>query len=286
MGKGKEINKLLLGIFTLGIILITLTLLFTSLYAVGQINHNANNIESKVVSQLVDYFKDNLASTTSFAQSGALSGYNPSLVEQALAGNPQKLVYFVLRSLQETYSAEYLSIVSDGKVVGVAKKDYVSDEEVIANKDFPSEGYQVLTSLGGKQGVFISVFQPLNIPLFGGGNQYINMVIDRTEQLSGLEKIYTDQRNKLVNRQIILFVVVLVVAAFLSFFVIRLLVKRYILDPITDLNRRAGEIIEGTYSDGLEVVEGSAYAPLQRLIQSGSMVFSRKKGEGEADNPD
>ncbi len=283
MGKGKEMTKVLLGIFALGITLIFLTLLFTSLYPIGQIEENEKNIKNKVISQLADYFQDTLSSTLEFAQSVALSGYSPDLLQQALLGNPQKLIYFVLRSLQETYSAEYISLVSDGKVIGMVKEENVNDEQISMIKDIPSEGYQVLPALGGEQGVFISIFQPLSIPLFGEGDQYINLVIDRTEQLKSLEKIYANQRKSLVKRQIIIGIVTLAVAALLSFIVIRILIDRYIVEPITDLNRRAEEIIQGTYHNHLEVVEGSAYAPLQRLVQSGSIIFAQNKGEAKTE---
>jgi hypothetical protein len=135
--------------------------------------------------------------------------------------------------------------------------------------------YQVWDNLNGKQGFFLWVNQPITLRLTGSGEAILSMAIDRTAQMENLNQVYASEKSNLIKKQIWLTIIVLIIVLLLSYLVVWLLIKHYVIDPITELTITADKILNNTFTGEIIVKEGSVYANLQRLLKSGVLVLTK-----------
>ena len=140
--------------------------------------------------------------------------------------------------------------------------------------------YEILDSLGDEEGFCVSAFFPMNLRLVGIDETiYVNMIMDRTEEYKAVEEYFTNQRNDLILRLVIVSIIALILTLLLTTLGLRYFTRKYVVKPIEDLNRTAEEITEGSFEGEIEVDEGSAFAVLQGLLRSGQKVLRRMDEE-------
>ena len=108
---------------------------------------------------------------------------------------------------------------------------------------------------------------------------YLNMIVDRTQEIAGIEAYFTDQRNDMILRMSIVSIVAIIITLLLTTLGLRYFTRKYVVDPIEELNHTAEEIADGTFKGEVKVDEDSAYAALQGLLRSGQKVLSRMDEE-------
>jgi HAMP domain-containing protein len=182
--------------------------------------------------------------------------------------------------LRPLYSAEYGVAVIGGEISGYAVKEGLTgfDVERDAPRSMPDPSLdevqsQVLDSFAGREGYFLSVYSPLNMPGMKGA--FFNFVIDRTEQVKALDKTYSDERSKLILQQVVVGLVAIAVALAITLLGVRLLARRFITGPIEEMARISHDIMEGSFEGEIAVEERSDFADLQRLLKSGKMLVDR-----------
>jgi len=111
------------------------------------------------------------------------------------------------------------------------------------------------------------------------GELEVNMIVDRTDELATVEKYFEDQRNDLILRLSIASVIAVILSLLLTTFGLRYFTRKYVVNPIEELNRTAEEIADGTFEGEVQVDEESAYAALQGLLRSGQKVLRRMDEE-------
>ena len=67
---------------------------------------------------------------------------------------------------------------------------------------------------------------------------------------------------------------------------LRYLIRRFVSEPIEELNTAAEQIVDGTYEGEVKVNPKSDYAAIQGLLKSGQLVLRKLDKEMEADNND
>jgi nitrogen fixation/metabolism regulation signal transduction histidine kinase len=119
------------------------------------------------------------------------------------------------------------------------------------------------------------VFIPINLSVMGFQNIYINLIVDRTQQLADIETYFKDQRNDLLMRLSLAAIIAIILSILLTTIGLRYFTRKYVVKPIEKLNQTAEMIADGTFEGEVEVDEESAYAALQGLLRSGQKVINQ-----------
>jgi len=207
--------------------------------------------------------------------------FNQDVVKRILGGDLDSLYRFAVQVATAFYPVDYVSIIKDGKVVSYGARSGLEVDPSQMPVTPPGEGYQVLDRLGDKEGFFVSVFNLVDLSVFGleKGSIYANLVMDRTEEVADIEDYFRDQRNGFLLRLFIAAGIAILLSLLLTTTGLRHFTRKYVVDPIERLNRQAQEIMEGTFQGEVEVDERSAYAALQGLLRSGQKVLRRMEKE-------
>jgi len=178
------------------------------------------------------------------------------------------------------YPIDYISGIRGGELLFYDTKPGLDiDASEIPIVPYESE-YEVLDSLGGEEGFFVSAFFPIDLSVLGVDETvYINMIMDRTADYEEIDEYFTDQRNDLILRLSIVSMIAVILTLLLTTFGLRYFTRKYVVRPIEELNRTAEEIADGTFKGEVTVDEESAYAALQGLLRSGQKVLSRMDEE-------
>jgi nitrogen fixation/metabolism regulation signal transduction histidine kinase len=119
----------------------------------------------------------------------------------------------------------------------------------------------------------------IDLSILGVKDFNVNIVVDRTQELADIENYFKNQRNSLVLRMSIISVVALMLSLLLTTVGLRHFTRKYVVNPIEELNLTAQKIIDGSFEGEVRVDEKSAYAALQGLLQSGQKVLSKMDEE-------
>ncbi len=138
-----------------------------------------------------------------------------------------------------------------------------------------------MDSLGGEEGYFVSVFYVIDLSDYGFAEFYVNIIVDRTQEMREVDEYFVDQRNDLILRMSIAAGVAFLLTLLITTFGLRYFTGKYVTDPIDELNRAAEEIADGTFQGEVEVDKGSAFAALQGLLRSGQLILRKMEKEME-----
>ena len=275
--RGHEMRKYLVAISVLVILLIVGVILYTTLDSIKRINEEMETEKERVVLSLVDYFSTSLKETSVTGSDPQLMEelFNPEFLNNADISSQLKLLQLVTEIQRAQFAADYMTYVSGGMVLSSSVK------EGLDITDFPTEavdeGYEILSEFGGREGTFISVYEQSDLSPIAE-DEFVNLVVDRTEEFNALEDFFAAEKSNLVNRQIVIGIIAVVIALLLTTLGVYLLTRRYITGPIEGLSDTSHRIMEGTFDGDVEVVEDSDYADIQRLLQSGKVLMD-KMGE-------
>jgi nitrate/nitrite-specific signal transduction histidine kinase len=125
------------------------------------------------------------------------------------------------------------------------------------------------------------VFYPIDLGNYGFDEFYVNIIVDRTEDMREIEEYFVDQRNDLILRMSIVSGIAVLLTLLLTTIGLRYFTRKYVMDPLEELNRMAEEIADGTFEGAVEVDADSAYAALQGLLRSGQLILRKMDSDIE-----
>ncbi|MBC7246710.1 MAG: hypothetical protein H5T73_02870 [Actinobacteria bacterium] len=246
-------------------------------------NRNIEDNREKVIQESVRGLQDmnSLMVLSRGISPELMEVFNKDLLKEMMGGDLEALYRAGVAVGLNMYPIDYVGFIADGKLMRYGTRKGVSVDTTELPTEPPEGDYQVLDRLGGSEGFFISVFTPLDLSILGleEGPIYVNMIVDRSEEMEEIESYFRDQRNSLLVRLFIAAAVAIIASLLLTTFGLRHFTRKYVVDPIEKINRQAREIMEGTFRGEVEVDERSAYAPLQGLLRSGHKVLSRMDEE-------
>jgi hypothetical protein len=273
--KGKEMRRYLISVTALVVALLLVVIVYTTIDSVRRINREMDKEKTRVVEQLVDYFTTTMQALTATGQDTELmSVFREDLISPTDPAKRLVLLDFLTQMERKQFNADYLVYVSNGNVITKSVAPGLNITTFPSSlPDGNDKNYVILDELGGREGFFISVFAVA--PLVGYGEEFMNFSVDRTDQMSALEKEYTDAKSDLITRQIIIGVIILLLGGLISALGVRYLTKRDITGPIEEINRISDQIMEGSFEGEIEVNRDSDFASLQSLLSSGKKILDK-----------
>ncbi len=277
---GHEMRNFLLLVSALVVVLIVAVILYTTFDSINRINRDAERAKENVEQSLVDFYVESTeASKGMYRNPVIIESLNPNLMESFAEGDQTPMRDFLTALLRPVYTAEYVVYISEGDIVSSSLGKDVDESQLPTTmpEDTGEIQYEILDEFNGKEGYFFSVYLP-----FGTEGEFMNLLIDRSEQIEAIDAVYEEEKSSLITRQITIGFVAIAVALLLSLLGVRYLAKRYITGPIDELAAVSHSIMEGTFEGEVAVEEDSDYADIQRLLQSGQIILDRAcEAEGE-----
>jgi len=277
---GREMRSLMLAVSLTTLLLVLAVIAYFMVDIIVTTNNNIEHNKQLVIDQSV------LALTEIGENIGGMTGntrmiamFNQGLMDDVLSGNWETFYTLIGDLGINFYPIEYIGVIRDGEVVA-----YKTDRNLeVDASEMPTQksqaAYETLDKLGDKEGFFVSVFYPIDLSIVGLDTFYVNMIVDRTDELAAVDMYFTDQRNDLILRLSIASVIAIMLTMLLTTIGLRYFTRKYVVDPIEELNRTAEKIADGTFEGEVVVDKESAYAALQGLLQSGQKVLSRMDEE-------
>jgi HAMP domain-containing protein len=277
--RGSEMRKFLVAISVLTVLLVVAVVFYITLTSIRRIDREMDTQKERVVLQLVDYFRTSLEEVAaSVSNAETMEGIlDPDILYSTDMDDQLTLLQFFSDVQRAQYAADYLVYISGGIVLASSVEDGLDISEF--PRKMPVEGYEVLSELGGREGTFISVFSETELsPLVK--DEFLNFAVDRTEQIEELEGFYADEKSSLIKGQVVTGAIAVAITLLLTALGAYYLTRRYITAPIEELAEASHRIMEGTFEGDVEVVEGSDYADIQRLLQSGKILMDKMEEMG------
>jgi HAMP domain-containing protein len=277
---GKEMRKLMTAVSLSVLLLVLAIIAYFMTDIIVTTNNNIEKNKELVIEQSVlslIQIGQNISAMTE--NPNVIGLFNQDVINRILSGEMGTFYEFIGKFAIPFYPIEYVGIVQNGEVVAYETSTGVDvDPQDMPTE--PSEGeYETLDSLGGEEGLFISVFYPVELMYPGLEPFYVNMIVDRTGELVMVTKYFEEQRNDLILRLSIASVIAIILSLLLTTFGLRYFTRKYVVNPIEELNRTAEKIADGTFKGEVRVDEESAYAALQGLLRSGQKVLNRMDDE-------
>jgi len=240
--------------------------------------HNRQLVIDESVVSLTE-MADNITSMSSnplFAQI-----IDPALAQRIIGGDHAVMYDLIIDLAFVFYPVEYVGLVDNGELVNYGSKPGLDiDPDEMPLEPYP-ESYQTLDEFGGESGFYISTFYSIPMGILGLGDLGFNLVVDRTEELNEIDEYFRNQRNDLIVRLSIAAVIAVILSLLMTTVGLRHFTRKYVVNPIEELNRTAEEIADGTFTGEVEVNKDSAYAALQGLLRSGQKVLKKMDEELE-----
>jgi hypothetical protein len=275
---GKEMRKLMVAVSVTTLLLVLAVIAYFMVDIIVTTNSNIEKNKELVIEQTASNLteiSDNINSLLSDPATVKL--FNQDFVNAFLKNRDYNLFNELAGEIAlGFYPIDYIGLIRDGELVYYNTTPGLEvDPSEMPVEPYDSE-YVILDSLGGEEGFYVSAFFPLDLSILGVDETfYINMIMDRTEEYKAVGEYFTEQRNDLILRLSIVSVIAIILTLLLTTFGLRYFTRKYVVDPIEELNRTAEEIADGSFKGEVQVDEDSAYAALQGLLRSGQKVLSR-----------
>ena len=281
---GKEMRNLMLAVSLTTLLLVLAVIAYFMVDIITTTNDNIEKNKQLVIEQTaksLTQISENINSTLS--SPSTVDMFNQEYVEEFLTNRDFDIFNDLAgRIALGFYPIDYMGLVQNGELTySDAKAGVDIDPDEMPVEPYESD-YEILDSLGGEEGFYVSAFFPLDLSMLGvDETMYINMIMDRTAEYKAVEDYFESQRNDLILRLSIASVIAVILTLLLTTFGLRYFTRKYVVDPIEELNRTAEAIADGTFEGEVAVDKESAYAALQGLLQSGQKVLSRMDEELE-----
>jgi len=273
---GHEMRNFLLLVSALVVVLILAVILYTTFDSINRINQAAEREKDNVEQSLADFYVESTNRSMGMSRNPVIiESINPAMMESLGKGDVTPMLDFLTALLRPVYTAEYVAYIFQGDIVASSVGEGIEESQLPTTMPEETDEiqYEILDEFNGKEGYFFSVYLPFSMP--GSEGAFMNLLIDRSEQIEAIEQAYEDEKSDLITRQIIIGVVAIAVALLLSLLGVRFLARRYITGPIDDLTYVSHSIMEGNFKGEVQVEEDSDYADIQRLLQSGKIILDR-----------
>lgn len=283
---GNEMRRLMLAVSATTLILVMAIIAYFMVDTIVTSNRNIEKNKQLVIEQTavsLTEISENI--NTLLSSPATLEIFNQDLVLEFIKTHDFNLFNELANKIAlGFYPIDYSAVIRGGELVRYDARSGL-DIDPSEMPVEPHEGdYEVLHSLGGKEGFYVSAFFPIDLNIVGlDETLYINMIMDRTREYREIESYFKDQRNDLIVRMSVVSALAVVLSLLLTTLGLRYFTRKYVVDPIEELNRTAEEIAGGTFKGEVEVDENSAYAALQGLLRSGQKVLCRLDDELQDD---
>ncbi len=278
MFKGKEVRKLVLVSTLCCVLLIVSMSLFLILSSRNNLREQTDRMKTAMAEQIADRLQSCYASMSEYLMTNQGMEFTADNMQAAL-GNIDMLLGFFNDSILGTYDADFVIYrTGTGKVVA-ASKPGLEVPDVPSDIAGGEQGYVILNQLGDREGTFFVLDKPGIFP----GDEVI-LGIDNTSQVDTIKQVYEDEKSRMVKQQVIgMGILFLLILAF-SVAVIYIFINRLLRRPMERLNEEASDLIRGKPAIEEEVREGSIFANLQRLLNSGRVILGRGAEVSTADD--
>ncbi len=277
MGRSRrhEMRNFFISVSALVAIVIAAVIIYSILDGAATIKREAEDEKQRVIGQLANYVIESFNATQKLGTDPeVMKTLDVKLIEEATKGNFQPLMNFTAQFLRNLYHFEYVAFVVDGKVVALNTREGLDISSFAIPISMPDSRYEVITELGDEDGYYVSMFAETVTPGLGR-NQFANFVLDRTEQIKGLNDFYSSERSGLIKREIIGGIIGVLGTFILILIAVSYLTRRFITKPIEEISRISQQITEGTFEGEIVVDVDSDYAALQSLLQSGKKILDK-----------
>jgi hypothetical protein len=266
MFKGKEIKKLVLVSTLCCVLLIVSVSLFLILTSRNNLHRQTEKMKTAMAEQLSSHLQSCYQSMAEFLKSTPGIQFGSSAQAQF---NSKDIIEFFTTSLLKAYDSDFAIVYTGNQVTASASRPGLEAPDIepgIAG----DEEYVILNELGGRQGTFLVMDKPGLIP---GGS--VIFAIDNTEQIAAIKQAYEDEKSSAIRQQVIGVAILFLLLLALSLAIIYISITRWLGRPISRLGKEAREIMRGESPPAEEVREGSIFANLQRLLNSGRVILGK-----------
>jgi methyl-accepting chemotaxis protein len=275
MFKGTEIKKLVLVSTLCCLLLIASVSLYLMISSRNNLREQTDGMKMAMAEEIAGHLQSCFASMSAFLQSDVGVEFDVSVM---LGGDPGALVNFFNNSILGTYDADFIIYKTWDGTTLTASKPGLEVPGLPENIDTGDSEYVILNELGGRQGTFFLFEKEGILP----GDTVI-YAIDNTAQVDSIKQAYQDEKERQTRQQVIVVAILFLLLLALSLVVIHFSITRLLGRPMSRLSEEAREIIKGKSVKEEEVREGSIFANLQRLLNSGRVLLAR--GGAEAASP-
>ena len=278
---GREMRNLMMAVSLSVLLLVLAVIAYFMVDIIVTTNNNIEKNKQLVIDQSVlalTEIGENISGMTGSTKMIAI--FNQEISQDILAGKWETFYTLIGDLAINFYPIEYVGVIRDGEVVyhETARGYNIDAGEMPAQLPEESD-HEILDRLGDADGFFISVSYPVDMSFLGLEDFYVNMIVDRTDELAAVDDYFTQQRDDLVLRLSIVSVIAIILTLLLTTLGLRYFTRKYVVKPIEELNRTAEEIMNDTFEGEVQVDKDSAYAALQGLLRSGQKVLSRMDEE-------
>jgi hypothetical protein len=277
---GREMRKLIVAITLMTLALVIMVIAYFMVDIILTTNHNIEENKKIVLEKSIITLRDVGKTVSSLSTNPQfLSLFNQDTINEIIKGDLEALYNLIATFSITVNPLEYSGVIVDGEVVDydTAPGLELDPGELPAR---PEDGdYMIINNLGDREGYFISLYYPIDLSSYGIEEFYLNMIMDRTEEMHEVEGYFVEQRNDLVLRMSVVAGIAILLSLLITTIGLRYFTDKYVTKPVEKLNSMATEIIEGTFEGDIEVDKNSAYAALQGLLQSGQKVLHKMDKE-------
>jgi hypothetical protein len=279
---GREMRKLMVAVSTTTLLLVLAIIAYFMTDIIVTTNKNIEKNKDLVTEQTainLTEISDNISSLLS--SPATVEIFNQDFVNAFLKNRDYDIFNELAGKIAlGFYPIDYIGLIRDGELVYYDTTPGLEiDPSEMPVEPYDSD-YEILDSLGGEEGFYVSAVFPLDLSILGVDETfYINMIMDRTEEYKAVTDYFEDQRNDMLLRMSIVSIIAIILSLLLTTFGLRYFTRKYVVNPIEELNRTAEDIADGTFKGEVQVDEESAYAALQGLLRSGQKVLSRMDEE-------
>ncbi len=276
MFKGTEIKKLVLVSTLCCVLLIASVSLYLMVSSRNNLREQTDGMKMAMAEEIAGHLQECYASMTDFLRSDTGIKFD---VSNLLGGDPAALIDFFNSSILGTFDADFVTYNTyDGRSV-TAVRPGTNAPDLPAGAAEAEGEYVILSELGGREGTFFLFRKPGILP----GDEVV-YVIDNTEQVDSIHQAFQDEKSRQTRQQAVVVAILFLLLLALSLVVIHFSITRLLGRPMSRLSEEAREIVRGgPVKVEEEVREGSIFANLQRLLNSGRVLLSRGGAEPAAD---
>jgi nitrogen fixation/metabolism regulation signal transduction histidine kinase len=272
MFKGKEIKKLVLVSTLCCVLLILSVSLYLMLSSRNNLSKQTEKMKMAMAEQIAAHLQGCYASMTEFLKSDVGVEFEKNLLD--IGAGSQALYDFYDNSILGTFDADFVIYnTRAGRKISVAKPG-LEVPDISADMTSGSDDYVILNELGGSKGTFFLFEKPGVFP----GDKVV-YAIDNSAQVDSIRQAYQDEKSRMMKQQIIVVTILFLLLLTLSLTVIHFSIKRLLGRPMSRLREEARDIIRGKSTAVEEVREGSIFANLQRLLNSGRILLGKGGAE-------
>lgn len=267
MFRGKEIHKLMLIATLLCVLIIFAVSIFLIMSSRSHLKSITEKMTVAMAEQIGDHLNKSFETLFHFVKTTNAIAMGAGLAEPEI--DRDRINTFLIEGIRGAYDADFVALYESGKLVASTVKE---GRAVIEFEDdvFADDDAIIIKELGGEEGTFFVFSKETGIV-----NQLCVYAINNTGQLKTITAAYEDDRLSMIILQVSVSLAIFFAALVFSLIIIRGSIRKYISHPIEKINGMARAIASHEEIREVEVDEKSIFANLERLLNSGHIIFAK-----------